>query len=719
MNIFVNEILENPESKQIFRVLWIDEGNVIAYLIDIFDVKALPFKKTIRELKEDIIQDILIKTKEDPFPNLYNSEELPEKYLEIRNSAWDVIKDMVSDEPRIFEKKVRSQLTNEAIEIHRVTYPAIRKYLRKYWQRGKNINALLPDYANSGGKGKEREPGEKKRGRPRKYSSEGINVDEQTKKIFRVALEKYYLTTKQNRLTDAYKMMIKEFFAEDIYYENGVKKVKIKNEEKLPTLTQFKYWYNKEYRTPEVTIARKGRIKAAKDHRALLSNSLSEVDGPGSRFQIDATVGDVYLISKYNSNWIIGRPVIYLVIDVFSRMVVGIHIGLEGPSWMGAMMALANTVTDKQKFCAKYGIDIIKEEWPSEHLPNVLLADRGEFEGYNVNRLIEAFNMEVENAAPYRADWKGVVEKHFDLIQKRVKPFLPGYVDTDFQERGVRDYRLDAVLTLEDFSKIIIKQIIFYNTKHYLKGYIREQDMISDDVLPRPLDIWDWGIKNRSGKLRYYPEELVKLHLLPKEKATVTEKGIKLKGLFYSCETALKELWFETSRQKGSWKISISYDPRDMSNVYFVNPETNKFECCYLLPDSERYKSATLDEIIYLQEVEKEMHHLNNHEQLQKDIDYMSEVEHIVNQAIQRKKENTDENLSKSERVSSIQEHRKVEKDLYRDEQVFKLDQDNQSKEDGEVLAFDDKANTEETYARSNVRDFLKRRKEKENERLE
>ncbi|UTW70537.1 hypothetical protein KHA80_09280 [Anaerobacillus sp. HL2] len=95
---------------------------------------------------------------------------------------------------------------------------------------------------------------------------------------------------------------------------------------------------------------------------------------------------------------IIGRPIIYVVIDVFSRLVAGIHIGLEGLSWLGAMMALANTVTDKQKFCAEYGIPISKEDWPCEHLPEVLLADR-EFEGYNVDRLIEAFNMEVENAA--------------------------------------------------------------------------------------------------------------------------------------------------------------------------------------------------------------------------------------------------------------------------------------------------------------------------------
>ncbi|WP_164907503.1 hypothetical protein [Clostridium septicum] len=48
-----------------------------------------------------------------------------------------------------------------------------------------------------------------------------------------------------------------------------------------------------------------------------------DVSGPGSLYQIDATVADVYLVSEFNRNWIIGRPVLYMVLDSFSRMIVG------------------------------------------------------------------------------------------------------------------------------------------------------------------------------------------------------------------------------------------------------------------------------------------------------------------------------------------------------------------------------------------------------------
>ena len=59
-----------------------------------------------------------------------------------------------------------------------------------------------------------------------------------------------------------------------------------------------------------------------------------------------------------------------------------------------------------------------------------------ELEGYNVERLINAFHMKVENTPPYRADWKGIVEQHFRIINTKVKPFLPGTVDMDVRVRG-------------------------------------------------------------------------------------------------------------------------------------------------------------------------------------------------------------------------------------------------------------------------------------------
>ena len=62
-----------------------------------------------------------------------------------------------------------------------------------------------------------------------------------------------------------------------------------------------------------------------------------------------------------------------------------------------------------------------------------------------------------------------------------------------------------------------------------LKNYVRSEDMIADGVEPIPRLIWEWGIVNRTGKLRTVDEDLLKLNLLPNDKATVTQHGIRYK----------------------------------------------------------------------------------------------------------------------------------------------------------------------------------------------
>ncbi len=49
---------------------------------------------------------------------------------------------------------------------------------------------------------------------------------------------------------------------------------------------------------------------------------------------------------------------IYLVADVFSRMVVGFYIGFENASYVTAMQALQVAMTDKVELCKQYGYEI-------------------------------------------------------------------------------------------------------------------------------------------------------------------------------------------------------------------------------------------------------------------------------------------------------------------------------------------------------------------------
>ncbi len=168
----------------------------------------------------------------------------------------------------------------------------------------------------------------------------------------------------------------------------------------VPTERQFKYFYEKEYSPIEITKKREGEINYLKDFRPVLGTSTSEVTGPGSRYQIDATIADVYLVSEQGREKIIGRPTLYFVVDVFSRAIVGIYVGLENASWVSAMEALANALLDKVSYCASFGIDITEDMWPTVGLPEALIGDRGEILGRHVEVLSQAFNVDIENTPP-------------------------------------------------------------------------------------------------------------------------------------------------------------------------------------------------------------------------------------------------------------------------------------------------------------------------------
>ena len=69
---------------------------------------------------------------------------------------WDCIKEMVLLEPEIFESDKRGRVIKAAVDKTGKNKRLFYKYLTQYWQRGKVKNALLPDYKESGGKGKEK-----------------------------------------------------------------------------------------------------------------------------------------------------------------------------------------------------------------------------------------------------------------------------------------------------------------------------------------------------------------------------------------------------------------------------------------------------------------------------------------------------------------------------------------------------------------------------------
>lgn len=717
----VNMVIQTAQGngeKTVERVLWINTDYSIAVLIDINANRSTPLFKDVEDITQLIEDGKAIILTEDPYQMFITEEEIKEKERLVRDKAWEIIKTIAEkeNEPEIFDAKRRAELVKEASRNFGISEKTIYKYLRRFWQRGKNKNALLPDFKNIGGKGHEKKITDKKRGRPRKFKDivgEGVNVDEKTKRIFSIALNKFYFTKKGNSLKTAYELMRKEFYADGFKVDGGVEKPLIKSSMEVPTFGQFKYFFYKERNLKREISLRKGTKQYLQNHRPLLGNSTKEAHGPGY-YEIDATIADVYIISRYNRNWIIGRPVVYLCVDTFSRLITGLYVGLEGPSWNGAMNALANSVMDKVKFCKQYDIEITEEQWPAHHLCDTLMADRGELEGKMAETLISSLHVKVQNSSPYRADMKGIVERQFKILNdKVVKPLLPGAVNPT-AGRGDKNYRLDGVLDLFQFTQIMIKSCIHHNHS-WLSNYNREEMMISDDIEPIPIKLWNWGVKNKAGLLRSVSEDIVRLNLMPTSHAQVSGIGIRFKGMYYASENALRDRIFEKAKIGGGWKIDVSYDPRNLDYIYIRKENGRKFEKCYLLDHQERYKNKTIEEIEYLHQYEKLFEKQKEDAILQSKVDLISEIETIVQEAEKMTKEQQDTTESKSQKLKGIRKNRQIEKMINREKEAFELDK-KVTNGKGEVISFEKAVNDEHEQEQNEFDDeiALLRKKQKE-----
>jgi len=218
--ISVNTLLRDVDSGKLYRVLWLSHDSSTAYVFNITDME-MPITASCEELQTGTESGALVVEKTDPYVAAVFEDTLTGKEKEIRDKVWAFIGPIAEREPAIFIKKERGRILTEAVNKTGKKLFTFHRYLKIYWKYGKTKNAFIPKYENCGGPGKQRKAGEIKRGRPSKYGSTNINVDESTLAIFEKAIRKHYLNRKEHTLQYAYDMMIAEHYANYVVQPDG------------------------------------------------------------------------------------------------------------------------------------------------------------------------------------------------------------------------------------------------------------------------------------------------------------------------------------------------------------------------------------------------------------------------------------------------------------------------------------------------------------------
>ncbi|SDJ36082.1 Integrase core domain-containing protein [Paraburkholderia steynii] len=295
------------------------------------------------------------------------------------------------------------------------------------------------------------------------------------------------------------------------------------------------------------------------------------VTAPGQLFLLDSTVLDLYVVSALDRRIVLGRPTLYLAVDLFSGLIVGLYLGLENPSREAAALAMCNVVTNKKQFCAEYGLQIAESDWPAQYLPFEIGADRGaEFTSAEPwTGLARQFGIGICNSPVRTPAARGVGERRFGIVTRGFQKAVFGTVERDFGTRTARRYAWDACYTCADVMTMLLRAIDVYHRHPSSGDQPPPVDMVRAGLADTPLNRWNWGVENAGGLLRSVDVEDMRQATWPKARARLYRSGILFRGAWYLCKP-LQEEFFDPARGKGksrSMSVEVQYDPSDMGEV--------------------------------------------------------------------------------------------------------------------------------------------------------
>ena len=440
---------------------------------------------------------------------------------------------------------------------------------------------------------------------PKQKEEKELTEDE---KNMRWGLNKFYYNQNKNSISTAYTMMLRAKYCD----ESG----RVLPEH--PSINQFRYFEKKYRKRQNYYISRNGLKDYQKNHRPLLGDGIQEFAPHVGVGMLDATVCDIYLVN--DAGELIGRPILTACIDAFSGLCCGYSLTWEGGTYSLRGLML-NVIEDKKEHCKRFGIQIQKEDWNCNRLPATLVTDMGSEYVSSTFEQIAELGVTLVNLPAYRPELKGSVEKFFDLVQGYFKPILKGkgVIEPDFQQRGSHDYRKDACLTLYQFEQILLRCILFYNSKRIIENYPFTESMIREQVLPTSCSIWDYGLKQASADLLDITSEELILTLLPRTEGRFTRQGLKVNGMRYRHDNY-------TEKYLTGGTVTVAYNPEDVSCIWLLeNGSYIRFELI-----ESRYRNKNLEEVESIKTGQKAVIKAFAQEQTQAQIDLVNHIEMIA-----------------------------------------------------------------------------------------
>ena len=479
---------------------------------------------------------------------------LPARYNTIKQAAWSRIKPLVKNvrsRTLMLDRETRGSLIAGRARETNVQAEQIYRDLYRYFRGGMTEDALYPDF-RSVEVGSLQPDGQKKRGRKPDGVADGKRpnnpalTEQKRAAILRIinAKVKVGVTAK-----DIFEEVKDKLYSSKVLQEGMATKYVHLPEHKRITEAQFMRVFRRANTGNRIKKRQLGAKEWGSKAKASLGASHETVDGPGQLYVVDWTGTQVELSAVDHPEKNIGTAIIYFVVDVWSKMIVGFFLTIKGASWDSASLALFNAFSDNTELYQHYGIKFAPEDIVSG-IPNAVRGDLGsEVVSKASTAAVGGVKIDFQTARAWTGPDKADVESANGAFKKNLFRRLAGF-RPKMQKRGSKNPRSEACLTLHDLTAIVIEEILKYNRRPLC---LKSVPSIARKARIRrtPISLWHWGLPNCTGYLRKEDPEELYVKLLPEQDALITRDGLKVGSSYYECDELARLDMFSTARLKG------------------------------------------------------------------------------------------------------------------------------------------------------------------------
>ncbi|QEZ44170.1 hypothetical protein D2917_07950 [Cupriavidus oxalaticus] len=474
----------------------------------------------------------------------------------------------------------------EVAKLTGVSKVRLMQVLTRYFWYGGGIGSVYAVTWEQGGRGQGRlETNIEKVGRP----NANVTFDPETK--WRGA----------NMCPDLLKKWLKLV---ETHYPLGMEISKIFDELMAPTLVVIPAHKRQEKRLfveygyraiNDLDLKRKrvGHIDWLQKHGARVGSATDLCGDAIDIYDLDGTEFNCYLKYGGERQEGIGKPIVIFAVSRRSRAVVGWFVCLEPESGKTYKHCLFSAFTSKARVLSRLGI---KEKLKGlvYGMCQQVFFDRGPGISESVRvAVVNGLEIDQAFAEPFRGDLKGLVEGIHRIFQERFASLHGGYRRTNNRADNEKQAHAEeaAVLTLEEFEKILVYAINHYNlTGDITKVWIN--DMLQEKFELNPAGIFNWYRERRyDGAASDWTDAEIYLRLLEVKELTVRKGAVRLDGGRYS--SAELKTYFDKRKQRardpGNFTIPVRVPMDDGSYLLWEREDGTFTELCETKETHRRY----------------------------------------------------------------------------------------------------------------------------------